>query len=307
MTDGTRTLGVALLQWPADPDRTGAQFADLARELVVRNPAMKLWVLPELHFDSQRPLPPLETVARGLDDPSFDRFADLAKELGIWLVPGSFYERGREGQVHNTAVVFSPEGERVASYRKIFPWRPLETTAPGGVFEVFELAGYGRVGISICYDIWFPEHTRHLAWMGADVVLNLVQTATSDREQEVTIVKGNAAMNQVWIASVNAAAPTGRGRSLVVDPNGCVRASSPDSSAEVLTVALDFGQVDGVRRLGSGGVSRPWAQFAPGDRSIVLPLYGGEISPDRWLGPNAGRQVEPTRGSEPSVQLGADS
>jgi predicted amidohydrolase len=260
---------------------------------------MKLWVLPELHFDSPRPLPPLEKVARALDDSSFRRFAELAQELDIWLVPGSFYERGSDGHVYNTALVFSPAGQRIASYRKIFPWRPMETTAPGAAFEVFELAGYGHVGISICYDIWFPEHTRHLAWMGADLILNLVQTATSDREQETAIVQGNATMNQVWIASVNAASPTGRGRSLVVDPNGSIRASSPDASGEILTVAVDFAQVEDVRRIGSGGVSRPWAQLAPGDRPIQLPLYAGELSPDRWASPPASGLVQASSGVMP--------
>jgi predicted amidohydrolase len=283
-----RTLGVALVQHPSAAGLGIEGFAKNLRSLVAAHPGLGLWVFPELHLDGVDTEPAL--CARPLADPLLDQLGELAKELGVWLVPGTIYERGEHGQVHNTAVVFSATGERVASYRKMFPWRPAETSVPGGCFEVFELPGYGRVGLSICYDIWFPEHTRHLAWAGSQLVLNLVLTATSDREQELAIVRGNAIMNQVWIASVNAAAPSGRGRSIIVDPNGTVRASSPDASAEVLTAVIDFAEADTVREYGTAAVTRPWAQFRPGDAPIALPLYGGGINPETW---NAQSHSEP--------------
>lgn len=280
----SRSLGVALVQRQAD---TLATFEDHLRANAAIHPAMKLWVYPELHLDSPHPRPAVTELARPLTDSRFTRLGELAKELGIWLVPGTFYERGTDGRVYNTAVVFTPEGTMETSYRKIFPWRPAETCAPGGTFQLFEIAGYGRVGLSICYDIWFPEHTRHLAWSGADLVLNLVQTGTSDRDQELAIVRGNAIMNQVWIASVNAAAPTGRGRSLVIDPNGGTHTASTTADDEILTAVVDFDQVKQVREFGTAGVSRPWSQFGREDAPISLPLYGGQISPETWH-PNSG-------------------
>ena len=63
--------------------------------------------------------------------PLTNRLAEIAVETGLWLVPGSVYERAADGRVHNTAVAVSPEGELVATYRKAFPWQPLESTAPG--------------------------------------------------------------------------------------------------------------------------------------------------------------------------------
>lgn len=283
----SRSLGVALAQYPATSALDLDTFASRLRASAALHPSMRLWAFPELHLTSPSTgMAPAE-LARPLDDAAFASLGALAAELGIWLVPGSVYERGEAGAVHNTALVFSPAGERVAVYRKIFPWRPLETTAPGTVFETFDIPGCGRVGISICYDIWFPEHTRQLAWLGAGLVLNLVQTSTSDREQELAIVRGNAIMNQVWIASVNSAAPTGRGRSLVVDPNGTVRASSPDASIELLTSVVDLDQVDEVRAYGTAGVSRPWLQVRDGDADIPLPLYGGSLSAARWNNPPA--------------------
>ncbi|MEK8174978.1 nitrilase-related carbon-nitrogen hydrolase [Streptomyces sp. M19] len=71
-----------------------------------------------------------------------------------------------------------------------------------------------------------PEITRHLAWQGADLVLNLVRTPTVDRAQEVVLARANAIVNQVFMASLNAAAPDGVGRSVVVDPEGA-RAPRP--------------------------------------------------------------------------------
>lgn len=278
-----RSLGVALVQHPASSTRGPEELAAQLRELVAAHPAITLWVYPELHLDSPHPHPPIQELARDLDqDPALRAMGALAQELGIWLVPGTVFEQGQDGKVFNTALIYSPDGTRVASYRKIFPWRPDETSAMGTSFEVVDLPGIGRIGFSICYDIWFPEHTRHLAWAGAELVLNLVQTATSDREQELAIVRGNAIMNQVWIASLNAAAPTGRGRSLVVDPQGTVRAASPDANAEVLTAIVDLGQAADARTFGTAGVSRPWSQFRDGDPAVPLPLYSGHIDPSTW-------------------------
>ena len=284
----SRSLGVALVQHHAT---TLSAFAEHLRASTAAHPQMRLWVYPELHLDTPVGTPDIERIARPLDDERFARLAALAAELGIWLVPGTFFERSDSGRVHNTALVFGPDGEVRATYRKIFPWRPAEACAPGAEFTVFDLPGYGRIGISICYDIWFPEHARHLAWAGADLILNLVQTNTSDREQELAIVRGNAIMNQVWIASVNAAAPTGRGRSLVVDPDGAIRMQSTTAEQQILTSVVDFDQVSAVRRFGTAGVSRPWAQLRADDAPIELPLYAGRISPETWAprGAEAGK------------------
>ncbi|MEY9951639.1 carbon-nitrogen hydrolase family protein [Leifsonia sp. EB34] len=278
----TQQLVVALVQAAAEPAFDVDRFGDRLTDLVAQLPTARLWVLPELHLEPAAVHGDLVANSHAIDDPELAKLGAIARRLGIWLVPGTIYEHGEDGRVYNTALVFSPDGERISTYRKIFPWRPAEQTAPGDRFEVFELPGHGRIGISICYDIWFPEHTRHLAWLGADLVLNLVQTATSDREQELHIVRGNAIMNQVWIASVNAAAPTGRGRSLIVDPDGAIRSSSPDSSEEVLTAVVDLGATARTREHGTAGVSRPWAQFRDSDTPIPLPLYDGRITPSTW-------------------------
>lgn len=223
-----------------------------------------------------------EDAAEPLDGKRDAAFAKLAGDLGIWLVPGSVYERGTDDRIHNTAPVYSPQGERLAAYRKICPWRPYETTTPGNRFEVVDLAGVGRIGLSICYDTWFPEISRHLAWMGAELIVNVVRTPTSDRAQEVVLSRANAISNQVFVASVNSAAPSGIGRSLVIDPQGTVRAEAVDAGDSTLTDVIDLDEVSNVRRYGTAGLNRIWDQFRPGDPALELPLYGGRIDPATW-------------------------
>ncbi|MFF0511143.1 carbon-nitrogen hydrolase family protein, partial [Streptomyces sp. NPDC004250] len=250
------------------------------------HPGVRLLAYPELHLCGHEPGEDPERVmtagAQPLEGPRGTRLAALARELDIWLVPGSVYEQGADGRMYNTAPVYSPAGERVAAYRKIFPWRPHETTAAGSDFVVFDLAGHGRVGLTICYDAWFPEVTRHLAWQGADLVLNLVRTPTADRAQEVVLAQANAIVNQVFMASVNAAEPDGLGRSVVVDPEGRMRAEAGPGAEEVLIDVLDLAEARRVRARGTAGLTRVWDPFEDGGPPLELPLYAGRIEPERW-------------------------
>ncbi|MEU8353381.1 carbon-nitrogen hydrolase family protein [Streptomyces sp. NPDC048845] len=288
-------LPLALVQAPAHPSADLDSFAASLEQLARRRPAVRLYVYPELHLAEPHPGPgapgtPCEELAEPLDGARDRRLAALAGDLGIWLVPGTVYERGADGRVYNTAPVYSPAGRRVTSYRKICPWRPYETTAPGTEFVVFDMDDHGRIGLSICYDAWFPEIARNLAWLGADLIVNPVQTPTSDREQEVVLARANAIANQVFVASVNAAGPTGVGRSLLVDPEGRVRTQAPGAEDCVLTDVIDLGDSARVRRYGTAGLSRPWEQFRPGDAPLELPLYSGRIDPRTWsTGPGPAR------------------
>jgi predicted amidohydrolase len=286
-------LPIALVQAPALPTRDLDRFAADVRTLVEQRPALRLVVYPELHLDTPAvepgapPADPRE-LAEPIDGPRDRALSALAAELGIWLVPGSVHELGADGLVYNTAPVYSPSGERVAAYRKIAPWRPYETATPGTDFVVFDIPDHGRVGLTICYDAWFPEIARQLTWLGADLILNLVQTPTVDREQEVVLARANAIVNQVFVASVNAGGQTGIGRSLLVDPEGRIRAQVPGAETAVLTDVLDLGEADRVRRFGTAGLNRLWEQFQPGDAAVELPMYGGKIDPQTW---GAGRGV----------------
>ncbi|MFE4229989.1 carbon-nitrogen hydrolase family protein [Arthrobacter sp. NPDC056886] len=278
-------LALAMVQSPAESLES---FAEGLKQRVKANPNVALFVYPELHLcslgaaDADSYAEFTEAMAEPLDGPRGQVLAQLAGDLGIWLVPGSVHERADDGTVYNTAVAYSPEGKLVASYRKIFPRRPVETVASGTEFVVFDMPGYGRVGLSICYDSWFPEHARHLAWKGAELILNVVATDTADRTSEITIARANAIVNQVFFASVNGAGPWSHGRSLLADPSGRVRIDSNSNEAIVLTEVIDLDEVSNTRRFGTASVSRPWDFFAETEESIDLPLYSGNMSASRW-------------------------
>jgi predicted amidohydrolase len=266
-------------------------FADEVTAALQTKPDSKLVVFPELHLfgdgtpDRQR-TEALQDSAEPLDGPRVKELQQLAADLGIWLVPGSVCERGPEGQLFNTQLVLSPEGELAGYYRKIFPWRPFEPYDPGDRFTTVDLAGIGRVGLNICYDAWYPEVSRQLAWMGAEVILNVVKTTTPDRRQELVLAKANAIVNQVFVVSVNCAGPTGQGKSIIVDPEGNTIAEAGDDAPVLLTADLDLAAVEHVRTHGTENLNRPWSQFRDGEAAVELPVYQGRINPLTWTPPS---------------------
>ena len=165
------------------------------------------------------------------------------------------FEPSADGRVHNTAVAFSGAGELVASYRKLHLFdalgqRESDLVAPGDDVVVTSLAG-ARVGLQICYDIRFPELTRALAIGGASLVTVSAawQAGLFKEEHWVTLLRARAIENTVWIAAVGQVpdagakptrAPTGVGRSMLIDPLGVVRCDL-GPSAGVTVVDADHG------------------------------------------------------------------
>ncbi|MFF0483044.1 carbon-nitrogen hydrolase family protein [Streptomyces sp. NPDC004435] len=278
-----RTLALAAIQTapvPHDPEATWQRFADQVRATRDLFPHVRLVVVPELLLAAEGALlqpsegDRMEEAAVAIPGPLTDRIASLAVETGLWLVPGSLYERGDGGRVHNTALAVSPEGAIAARYRKVFPWQPYERTAPGDRFTVFDIPGAGRVGLAICYDGSFPETVRQLAWLGAEVILQPTLTPTRDREMELVCARANAWTNQVYVVNVNASDSAGVGQSTIVDPEGIVRQQAGPGE-EILVDVLDLDAVTRTRTYGSSGLNRPWSQLARHGASVQLPMYGG--------------------------------
>ena len=277
-----RTLTIAAIQTapiPFDVEATWQRFADQVRAVRDTFPHVELVVVPELVLAAEAPLLQaradwMDRVALPLAGPHIDRICALAEETGLWLVPGSLYERGDDDKIYNTAIAVSPLGEVVARYRKVFPWQPYEQTAPGSEFVVFDIPGTGRIGLAICYDGSFPETARQLAWLGAEVIIQPTLTTTRDREMELVCARANAWTNQVYVVNVNAADPAAVGASVVVDPEGIIRQQA-GSGEEVLVDTLDLDAVTRVRTYGTFGLNRPWDQIARYGDGIRLPMYGG--------------------------------
>ena len=270
----------APVEW--DVEATYSKFERELTELKSAFPKTKLFVFPELYLSALGPMsssPPSDygaTVGESVPGPLTDRLCKLAEKIDTWLVPGSFYERA-DGRVYNTAVAISPTSGVVAKYRKIFPWRPWEHTAAGNEFVTFDIDGVGRAGLMICYDGWFPEVARHLAWQGAEVILQPTATGTSDRAQELVLARANAIVNQVYVVNPNMGGRPGPGKSIIVDPEGHPLQIAGDGE-EYLTEVLDLDAVQRLREFGSVGLNRMWDQLEREGQGIDLPLYGGSFS-----------------------------
>jgi predicted amidohydrolase len=184
----------------------------------------------------------------------------LAAKHKIWLLPGSIFEK-RDKKIYNTASVINPQGEIVTRYSKMFPFYPYEVgVTPGHEFCVFDVPEVGKFGVSICYDMWFPETTRTLAVMGAEVILHPTLTGTIDRDIELSIARASAAINQCYIFDINGLDSGGSGRSIVCGPDGRVIYQAQNIE-ENIPIEIDLERVKRSRELGVLRLGQPLKSF----------------------------------------------
>jgi len=249
-------------------------------------------------FSELAPLGPLIVHAQEFPNPTEAHFQELAKKHGIWLLPGSMFERVG-AQVFNTASVIAPDGSLVGRYRKMFPFRPYEEdVSSGGEFFTFDVPDAGRFGVSICYDLWFPETSRTLAAMGVEVILQPTLTGTIDRDVELSIVRATAAQNQVFVFGINGFGDCGNGRSIIVGPAGEVLYQG-QSADEMIPFEIDFERVHRTREVGLRGLGQQLKSFR--DRSIEFAVYTPEARNWPYL-QKLGPLQKPDRGSRVGLQ-----
>ena len=184
----------------------------------------------------------------------------MAKTYGIWLLPGSIFEK-KGDLLYNTASVINPQGEVVTRYRKMFPFYPYEVgVTPGDRFCLFDIPNVGKFGISICYDMWFPETIRTLAVHGAEVILHPTMTGTIDRDIELAIARSMAAVNQCYLFDVNGLGTGGSGRSIVCGPDGRVLYQA-EGNEEIIPIELNIERVQRSRKLGVLRLGQPLKSF----------------------------------------------
>ncbi len=242
------------------------------------------------------------STAEAMPGAAEEAFRAAARDNNIWLVPGSLFERVGDA-IHNTTPVIDPRGNVVTRYRKMFPFTPYEQgVSPGDTFAVFEVPGVGKFGISICYDIWFPEHARTLAWMGAEVILNPSLTNTIDRDTELALVRAAAAQNQCYVFNVNGAGTAGFGRSIVAGPGGEVLHQAA-TAREVFALELDLDVVTRVRERGWHGLGQVLKSFR--DSTVAFPPYAQGARSDALdaLGPLEKPQAEQAQSPVPPLRI----
>lgn len=243
--------------------RDKAANLETAERLVARAAAdgAEIVVLPE-KWNGIGSAEVLHALAEPLDGgESLEAMARWSRALGITLVGGSITER-RDGheKLSNTCVVFGPDGDVAAVYRKIHlfdvevgghVYRESEAEEPGEDPVVAEGDDW-PIGLSVCYDLRFPELYRILALEGARLVTVPANfTLFTGKDHWHPLLRARAIENQLYVAAAAQVGETvpGRpsyGRSLIVDPWGIVLAQAPDGEA-VITAELDVARLEEVR------------------------------------------------------------
>jgi predicted amidohydrolase len=195
------------------------------------------------------------------------RFAALARELSLVLLPGTLREPvpGDPTRAYNTSLAYGPDGARLGRYRKIHLFdvdvpggpseRESEVIAPGAPEPVVvDLPGLGPSGLSVCYDLRFPELFRALTSAGARTLFIPASFALmTGKAHWETLVRARAIENQAWVVAAGqfGKKPNGRvkfGSSMIVDPWGAVVARAREVPEEVVLADVDRGYQDEVRR-----------------------------------------------------------
>jgi predicted amidohydrolase len=229
--------------------------------------------LPE-YFNYLGPIDNYERVAESIPGPTTTRFGALAKELGVTLHLGSMLEVSSEpGKFFNTSVILDSSGHVTARYRKahLFDidvpgdvvFKESDTIAPGDELVVAECPGF-RLGMTICFDLRFPEMYRALSMKGANVVaIPSAFNATTGRAHWEVLVRARAIENHVFVVAAAQAGTTAEGiatfgHSMIVGPWGEVLAQSRSDGEDVLVTTLELEHV--VRRrsqIDVGNLRRP--------------------------------------------------
>jgi deaminated glutathione amidase len=257
-----REVRVAAVQMTSGPNPE--QNVDDAVDFVRRaaNEGTSYVQLPE-YFNYRGPTSRYSSVAESIPGPTTNRLGELARDLGITLHVGSLFERAEEpDKAYNTSVVLAPNGEIIATYRKVHLFdvnvpggiehRESRHIAPGDRLVVAHVDGF-TLGLSVCFDLRFPELYRELSLAGATVlaVPSSFAVATG-RVHWTTLLVARAIENHAFVIAAAQAGTTSQGvssygHSMIIDPWGEILAESGFDSEDVLIATIDLDQVEARR------------------------------------------------------------
>lgn len=205
------------------------------------------------------------SLAEAIPGPTTDALSDVARELGVVIV-ASLFEKRAEGLYHNTAAVMDADGAFLGKYRKMhIPDDPqyLEKFyfTPGDLgFRTWDTQ-YGRIGVLVCWDQWYPEGARLTALAGAEILFyptaigwlvpEKAEFGAAQADAWETIQRSHAIANGVFVCAVNRVGHEPGpnqgiefwGRSFVADPGGRILARAGEGE-EVLVVPIDLDRVN---------------------------------------------------------------
>jgi predicted amidohydrolase len=243
-----------------DTDRNLERADRLVRDAAA--PGAELVVLPE-KWTVLGTREHMAAGAQGLDGKAISWARATAAQLGIDLVAGSLFEHVQDAEKgFNTSVHVGPDGEIQSVYRKIHlfdvevdgaVYAESSTEDPGDEIVVTELANGLKLGMSVCYDLRFPELYRILALREAELLtVPAAFTLPTTRDHWEVLVRARAIENQCFVIAANQIGdhPGGLrsgGRSLIVDPWGLVLATAPDTECAIVA-DLDFDNLRDIRR-----------------------------------------------------------
>jgi len=255
------TIVAAVVQMESGPDKP----YNITRAVALTNQAAdagaSLVALPET-FDYRGDALDLRHIAEPLPGSALAPLIAIARARHVWIAAGSVHERDAAGgKPYNTSVLISPQGEIAARYRKIH----LFDIAIGNK-SVTESAKYQRgdkvvsadaagvkLGLTICYDMRFPELYRFLADEGVDVICipSSFTAPTGEAHWEV-LVRARAIENQCFVlapgqAGIGAGGIPTYGNSMIVDPWGRILARASSHGEEIIVATLDFNEMASIR------------------------------------------------------------
>jgi predicted amidohydrolase len=254
-------LPVALVQL----DATGDVDANIQRATTLADAAAaggaRLVALPE-YLQYRGGNDGFRASARPIPGPFTDAFADVARRRAAWILVGSLAETSHDpDRPYNTSVLIAPDGSIAATYRKIHLFDVAVDAGPVDTESARVSAGSERcvvdvdgiaVGLTICYDLRFPELYRSLALAGAQVLTVPANfTERTGRDHWEVLLRARAIENGAWVlAPSQIGGPPGSpayGRSMVIDPWGTVVAQAPDGVG-IIRADIDTDRVTAVRR-----------------------------------------------------------
>ena len=262
----TRIIGLIQMACTNDPKQNLQNAIDSIREAAKKG--AQIICLPELFLSSyfcQTENPEHFSLAEPIPGPTSNSLAKLAKELEtVLIVP--LFEKRTEGIYHNSAVVIDADGSLSGTYRKMhIPDDPCFHEkyyfTPGDNGFISFSTRYGKIGVLICWDQWFPEAARLTALTGAQFLFypTAIGYQESDRAESPhqiaaweTVQKSHAISNGLFVASVNRCGKeddlTFWGRSFVCNPFGKVLRQANENKAEIIIASCYLPEIESTRQ-----------------------------------------------------------